>query len=125
MNYTLTATLVGLGVAVLVATQLEGTLSSGVLSGYLFGASIGVLGVSYQRHVLRTAPSKLMNAMVVGFGFKLAGLLVAALALLFVEALANILDARSFVLAYAAAALVSLVFGSRDNARMLREESAR
>ena len=121
MNSTLLAIIAGLGVAVLVAWQLEGTFSSGIVSGYLFGASIGVLGVSYQRHVLRTAPHKLMNAMAVGFLFKLAGLLLAALSLRFIEPVARVLDWRGFILAYVAAALVSLVFGARDNARMLRE----
>ena len=128
MTHTLIATLAGLGLALLVAWGLggglEGPRPAGVMSGYLFGASVGVLGVSYQRHVLRTAPGSLMSAMVVGFGFKLAGLFVAALVLLFVEPVARVLDARSFILAYAAAALLSLVFGSRDNARMMREESA-
>ena len=124
MNSTLIAIIAGLGVAALVAWPLEGTLSSGVVSGYLFGASIGVLGVSYQRHVLRTAPHKLVNAMAVGFLFKLAGLLLAALCLRFIEPVAKVLDWRGFILAYLAAALVSLAFGARDNARMLKEESA-
>ena len=120
MNRTLIGILAGLGLAAFAAHQLGGRAGTGVLCGYLFGASIGALGVSWQRHVLRTRPEGVYGAGVVSFLFKLLGVLLGALTLRYVGAAAEVADWISFTLAYSVAALICLFVGSMEIARALR-----
>lgn len=120
MNRTLIGILAGLGLAAFAAHQLGGRAGTGVLCGYLFGASIGALGVSWQRHVLRTRPEAVYNAGIVSFLFKLAGVLLGAVTLRYVDAAAEVADWTSFTLAYAFAAIICLLVGSMEIARALR-----
>lgn len=120
MNRTLIGILTGLGLAAFAAHQLGGRAGTGVLCGYLFGASIGALGISWQRHVLRTHPEGVYSAGVVSFLFKLAGVLLGAVTLRYVDAAAEVADWTSFTLAYAVAALICLLVGSMEVARALR-----
>ncbi len=124
MNLTLIATLAGLALAIVVSAPLGAVEATGVLGGYLFGASIGLLGVGYQKHALRTRPAQAMNASIIAFLFKLFGALMGALSLRYLEPLARVADWRSFLLAYAAAVLLILVFGSIDISRALNRRSA-
>ncbi|MCP3917087.1 MAG: hypothetical protein GY711_16185 [bacterium] len=124
MNLTLIATLAGLALAIVVSASLGGAEGTGVAGGYLFGGALGLLGVSYQNHILRTRPSQVMNASMVAFLFKLFGALLGVLSLRFLEPLARVAEWRSFLLAYAAAVLLSLVFGSIDISRALKRRSA-
>ena len=120
MSRTQLATLGGLALAALVAMRLERTVAVGVLSGYLFGAGISLLAVAWQTHLVRRRPSQVMQATVGGFLAQLVALMVGFLALRFVEPVAALADWRSFLLAFASASFVCLVFGSFDTARILK-----
>ena len=124
MNTTLIATLAGLGVAAFVANDVGGVEATGVLSGYLFGASLGLLGVSLQRHVISTRPEHALNAQLIAFLFKLAGALVGTLCLRYIGPVGEVADWRTFLLAYASAVLVTLLFGALDSSRFLKRRSA-
>lgn len=124
MNLTVATTLVGLALAIAVAASLGGLSGTGVVGGYLFGASLGLLGVGWQQHVLRTRPQQALNAAVLAFLFKLAGALMGALCLRYIEPVARIADWRSFIVAYGAAVLLSLIVGSVDTSRALKRRSA-
>jgi len=114
----------GLGLAALVAAQLEGTVATGVISGYLFGASVGALGASWTGHVARVQPAKVLHSHMVSFLFKIVGVLLGALSLAFVPAAAEIADWKSFIVAYAAASMITLILGSLDINRALKEHAS-
>ena len=111
----------GLGLAALVASGLEGIVATGVLCGYLFGAS---LGASWTHHVARVKPANVLQAHVVSFAFKFLGVLMGAFALAFVPAAAEIADWKSFIVAYAAATMITLILGSLDISRALKQHAS-
>jgi hypothetical protein len=114
----------GLGLAALVASGLEGIVATGVLCGYLFGASVGALGASWTHHVARVKPANVLQAHVVSFAFKFLGVLMGAFALAFVPAAAEIADWKSFIVAYAAATMITLILGSLDISRALKQHAS-
>lgn len=112
-----------LAVAGLIAWQLGGTLGMGVLAGFLCGASVAGLGVSWQQHVVRTRPEKVYSTHVLAFVFKLAVVLCGALVFRFVDQAAAHVDWRSFLVTFAGAVFVVMVVGAFDTARVLRESA--
>lgn len=124
MTRTQLVTLAGLAGAVVLALQLERAVGMGVVSGYLFGAAISLLGVAWQGHVARVRPRDVMRATVESFLAQLGALLVSGLSLRFVEPLAPHADWRAFLLAYAFAAFLCLVSGSFDTARLISNPSS-
>ena len=125
MSRTSIGILIGLLVAILAASRFEGSMATGVLAGYLFGASIGLCGFAWQRHVIRLHPERAMGAQMMAFLMKLGGLALSVACLRFLEPLARFAHWKPFVVAYVAAALVALVLGSLDNARTLRGPASR
>ncbi len=125
MTLTATASLVGLAVAALVAWRLGGPAGTGVLAGFLGASAITGWGILRQRRVLSSAPERALRVMVESFLVKLALVLVATLALLFIPSVRAVLDAAGFLLAFAGGALVILVAGTIDNARILKARRAR
>lgn len=121
MTRTTLGTLVGLAIASLVAWQLGGSLGLGVMVGFVFGATITGLTLLYQRRVMLSHPGRLMQAMLHSFLFKLAVLLLGALSLRFIQPAAERADWRSFLVAFAGAALIVLILGTLDNLRTLKE----
>lgn len=117
------ATIATAGAAATVAWRFGGTLGTGVLAGYLLGAGLSGLGILYVRHTLLTRPEKSMGAMVVAFLFKLAALLIGALAFRYVEEAARLVDWRTFLVAFAFAAALLLPLGALDAARDLRRRT--
>lgn len=120
MSRTSIGTLIGLGLALAAASQLEGTMSTGVIAGYLFGASIGLCSVAWQQHVIRFHPERAMAAQMQGFLMKLGALALSAVCVRFLEPVARVADWKSFILAYVVATVLALILGSLDNARALR-----
>lgn len=113
------ASLVGLAVAGFVAWRLGGALGGGVLAGFLLGASLSGLGCLHQRHVLRTRPEHVMQAVAATFALKLVVLVLGGLAFRYLEPAAARVDWRGFLVAYAAAVALVLPFGALDVARSL------
>lgn len=95
-----------LGVAVLLALKLGGTLGTGVVAGAGLGVFVAGLGVLYQRHLLRVQPQRAFAGFVLVFAFKLGLLIAAWSALRFVPGVAERVDVRGFLLAYASVLLV-------------------
>jgi len=123
MSRTSLGTLVGLALAALVAAGLGGRVGTGVVAGYLLGASIGLVGFLWQRSLV-AEPRKVLYASVFSFLLKLLGLAAGTLALRFVAALGNLADWRAFLFTYAVAAYLSLVGGALENRLAIRQETA-
>lgn len=113
-------TLAGLALAAGIAWRLGGTLGTGVLGGYLLGASLSGLGVALQHHLLRTRPERVFPATVGVFALKLAVLLAAALTFRYVEPAARHVDWRAFLIAFAGGVIVVIGVGSLDTLRLLK-----
>jgi hypothetical protein len=124
MTRTTVAVLAGIGLAAVVASRLDADLATGVLAGYLFGAALGLLGLAWQRHTLRTRPERTFLAIAQSFLFEIAGLLGGVLAVRFVEPAARVADWKSFALAYATAVFLCIVLGSFESLRHLGSRSA-
>ncbi len=125
MSRTSIGILIGLMIAILAASRFEGSMATGVLAGYLFGASIGLCSVAWQQHVIRFHPERAMGAQMMGFLMKLGGLALSAGCVRFLEPVARVADWKPFIVAYVAAAFVALVLGSLDSARTLRSAASR
>jgi predicted MFS family arabinose efflux permease len=113
---------VGLGAAALLATRLDGLVARGVLTGYALGIFVSLSAGLWLRHVIRTRPERALQGLLVGFGVKLAVMLIAALSLRFVDELGSRADWRSFLLAYAVAAILGLFSSTWENSRFLMSE---
>jgi LytS/YehU family sensor histidine kinase len=124
MSRTSLGTLLGLGLAALVATRFDGSVRVGILGGALFGAALGLFAGAWLRHVAATRPERVLAAMVHGFLFKLGGVVLAALALRFVEPAARVADWRAFVLAYTALVFVAVLLAATETAKALNQRSA-
>ena len=120
MNLTTLSTLLGLAGAALVAYRVGGAHGTGVIAGYLGGASLALALVARQRRLLATAPQRALQTMVEGFLAKLAAVVLATLAILFVPGLRQGCDLACFLLAFGAAAVIALLAGTWANARVLR-----
>jgi hypothetical protein len=124
MTRTYFGVLAGLALAAALAVRLESREATGVIGGYLFGASVGLLSLAWQHHAVRVQPGRALAASVQGFLIKLGALLLGGLALRFFEPVAAVADWKTFVLAFLGAVLVCLFLGSLDVARVLKERSA-
>jgi hypothetical protein len=114
-------TLVGLALAAAIAWRLGGASGTGILAGYLSGASLSALGSMWQNQLLRTNPAKVLAATVSVFLVKLALLSAAAVLFRYVEPLARQVNWRAFLVAFAAGVVVVTGAGSLDTLRILRE----
>lgn len=112
MNRLTLLVLAAFALACYAAQRLGGAQASGVLVGYCLGAGLAGLSFLYTRHVLATAPARVLAASVTGFLIKLAALLLGALAFRYVPAAAERADWRAFVVAYGAAVALILPFGT-------------
>lgn len=117
--------LLALASTTLVAWRLGGVLAGGVWLGGLAGAGIAGLCVLWQKHVLATQPRAALKAVMEGFLAKLAALLIGALALRYVEVLAERADWRAFAVSFAGAACVVLALGLSDLLRPLSLKGTR
>jgi len=115
-----TAILVCLPLALGLAWQLGGALGTGVLVGFLSAAAVSGLGVAWLLHVGRTRPQQYLSAFGVSFASKLVVALMGGLAFRYIEPAALRVDHRSFLLAFASAALILLLVGVTEVSRVLR-----
>ncbi|MCA8979483.1 MAG: hypothetical protein H6831_07355 [Planctomycetes bacterium] len=123
MKLLLPGTLCTTALAAFVAWRIGGTEGVGVAVGATMGAGISLLGHQWQQHALRTRPERAMQAMMVGFLFKLAIVTLGALAFRFLEPAAAVCDWRSFLLSFAAGVLVVMVLGTLDSALQVKRRN--
>jgi hypothetical protein len=112
VNRLIFAVLAAFIAALLVASELDGALGTGVVAGYSLGAGLAGLSMLYTRHVLGTRPTRALAASLLGFFVKLATLVGGALAFRFVEPLAARADGRAFLISFAAAVALILPLGT-------------
>lgn len=124
MTPTTLGTLLLLLVAAPLAWWLGGSLGVGVLAGVLAAASVGVAMVIYQRRIAVQRPSWIIPAFALAFLVKLVVLVVLTAVFRFVDLLAARVDWRSFLMSYAAAAVVLLALGTTEAARALKGGNA-
>ncbi len=121
-------TTLGLAVGVLVSAVvgwgLGGAQGWGAFAGFTFGATLSGLSVAWQAHCMRYRPERVMRAQMEGFAIKLGALGVFALTLSMVEPVANALNWRAFLLAYAAAVVIVLPLSTLDLSRLLAQARA-
>jgi hypothetical protein len=121
MTRTSIGLLLGLGLAALVASRLEGSLAAGVLGGYLLGGAVALLSSAWLRHSLRMDVGRAMRATMEGFLMKLAVALLAAVTLRYIEPAGRVLEWRGFLLAYTVAAMVAVFLSAFETSRALKE----
>jgi hypothetical protein len=112
VNRLILVVLAAFAAALYVASELGGTLGSGVVLGFSLGAGLAGLSTLYTRHVARTRPAQTLQASLLGFLIKLGALLFGGLAFRFVEPAAARADYRSFLIAFAAAVALVLPLGT-------------
>jgi len=124
MNLTTLTTTLGLAAAASLALALSGSTGTGLMAGYLAGAAVTGACLLRQRRILHRAPRRALQSMVEGFLAKLGAVVALTAVILFVPGLRERCDLASFLLAFAAAALLVLFPGTIENARVLRERRA-
>ena len=116
-------TTLGLAVGVLFAAVVGwfvgGPSGLGVFLGFLLGAGLAGLAVAWQAHCLQYRPERVTRAQMEGFAIKLGSVALFALAFRFVEPLAASVSWRSFLLAFAAAAVIVLPLSTLDLSRLI------
>jgi hypothetical protein len=122
--YTLTGALLGAALAALVGWRLGGSAGAGIALGYLYGATLCALGLAWQIHWLRRRPARALRALAESMLVKLFALLGAALAIRYLAPVAERVDWRSFLIAFAAAVALVLVPGSLDLSRNAKSAKA-
>ena len=113
--------LLGLALAMIVATQFEGALRGGILGGYLLGGCVGLVSVTWQRHALRTDVGKALSATLQAFLMKMVVALLAGLTLRYIEPAGRVMDWQAFLLAYTGAAMIAIFFSAFETSRSLKE----
>jgi hypothetical protein len=111
MNRLTLGALATLALAAFVASRLGGALGGGVLAGATVGTGLSGLSALYQRHVLQHRPERAFPAAVLTFLIKLATLVAGAFLLRYVEPVAQRLDWRGFLVAFAGAVAFVLPLG--------------
>jgi hypothetical protein len=114
MTRTLLATSLCIAVGALLAWRIGGVVGRGVLIGAVTGGLVASVGVALQLKIARTAPKRLMGAMAVAFCMKLLAALLGAVTLRFVPFAASRGDWESFLLSFAACAVIVMLIGLRD-----------
>jgi hypothetical protein len=109
--------LLGAAAAALLAWRLGGARGAGVLAGYLLGAGASVGGVLWQRRVLARRPERAFAALAAAFLGKLALLFACALCIRFVDALAERVDGRAFLVAFGVGVVLVLPLGAWEVVR--------
>jgi hypothetical protein len=121
MNRTTVITLLGLGAAFWLAWRVGGALGGGIGAGFCSGAAISGLCVLRQQHTARYRPERVVRTVLEGFLFKLAFVLIGGLAFGLIESLGAVIDVRSFLISFAAAAAVVLISGTFETVQLLKQ----
>jgi hypothetical protein len=119
MSLTSITTLAGLALAAGIGWSLGGSTGTGVLAGFCAGASVAGLCLFLQRKTALHKPQYLVQAVLAGFLIKAFALLGLTLLVRFYQPLAQVCDALSFLLAFAASAIAILVPATLDTLRLV------
>lgn len=124
MTLTTGSTLLGLAAVAAVAWSFGGTVGTGVFAGGLLAASVTLLGLAWQRHVIRTEPQRALSSFALGFVFKLVALGAGVALLRFVPPAGERADWQGFALGFVGLAVFVLVPGTFDNVRAQQNGAA-
>jgi hypothetical protein len=119
MTLTTPTTLALTALAAGTAWILGGPLGAGVAAGFLCGATCAGLVLNVQRRIALTRPAYVLHAVMGGFLFKAAAMMVLTLIVRYVPAIEAQCDAASFLLAFAAAAIGILGPATIDTLKLL------
>lgn len=118
----------GLAAALAIALQVEGGAGSpqgtGLLLGYCLGGLLAALGVAWQAHWLARNPARAGQAQIEAVAVKFGAALLFALLFRFVEELAQLADWQAFLLAFAAAVLLTLPLSTWDLSKLIAARRA-
>jgi hypothetical protein len=119
MTLTSITTLAGLALAAVLGWSLGGTQGTGVLAGFCAGATVAGLCLVLQRKAAQHRPQLLLQAVLAGFLIKAFALLTLTLLVRLYTPLAEVCDALSFLLSFAATAIAILVPATLDTLRLV------
>jgi hypothetical protein len=119
MSLSTLTTLTLAALAASVAWYLGGTLGTGVVAGFLAGSSVAGLVLFAQQKVARSRPSYVLHAVMGGFLAKASAMMTLTLLVRYVPALEERCDPRTFLIAFAAAAIGILLPGTIDTLRLV------
>lgn len=125
MNLSTAGASIGLAAALAVGLSSAGAIGNGVLLGYLAGATVTGATLLWQRYEISRRPERLLATSLGGFALKFAVVLGGSLCLRDVAPLAARFDWRSFLIAFAASAILILIPGTIDNVRLLSHPRTR
>jgi hypothetical protein len=124
MNLTTTTTVALLALAAGVAWYLGGREGTGVLAGFLAGATTAGTSLALQRHIAREKPRFIVHAVFAGFLLKAFVMLGATLIVAFVSPISRVCDPVMFLIAFAGAALLILLPATLDTLRIVAPKRA-
>lgn len=110
----------GLPVGAVVAWSLGGTVGSGAFAGVLAATFVSALGLAWTARAAAQGGRRALDGFVLAFLAKLALLALGALALRFVEPLAEVFDWSAYLLGFAATVVWALVANALGHARSPR-----
>jgi len=123
MTRTTIANLAVIVIGAFLAFQLGGREGMGVVAGVLCGTSVSMLGAAWQRHSFRYRTKQAFQSVVEVFMFKLAFVLLGALSFRFIEAASARADWKTFLVTFAAVALVVQTAAVFESVRLLSPSS--
>ncbi|MBL8857295.1 MAG: hypothetical protein JNL28_02160 [Planctomycetes bacterium] len=124
MTLTTPTTLVLTVLAAATAWTWGGALGTGVAAGFLAGATVAGLVLLVQRRVAATRPAYVVHAVLGGFLAKAMAMLVLTLTVRYVPALEAVCDPRTFLVAFAAAAIGILGPATFDTLRIVERRAS-
>lgn len=110
----------GLPVGAVVAWSLGGTVGAGAFAGVLAATFVSALGVAWTARAAAQGGRRALDGFVLAFLAKLAFLALGALALRYVEPLAEVCDWSAYLLGFAATVAWALGANALGHARSLR-----
>jgi hypothetical protein len=116
--------LLAIALAAPVAWRLGGAHAGGIVAGVLLGGGLTLGFAAWQRHLITRAPRRVMQAVAAGLLCKLFALLAGVLLLRFVEPLGARCDWQSFLVAFAAAAVLVLLPRTVETMRLPKASRA-
>lgn len=122
MNLTTLITLVGCAAAGVFAWSVGGALATGVVTGFLLGATVSGLCILRLKMAVKKNPDAILRVALEGFLVKMAFLTIGGVAFGFIAPLGEMVDVRGFLIAFVTGAVLVLIPGSLE---AVREASAR
>ncbi|MDZ4774696.1 MAG: hypothetical protein SGI72_16350 [Planctomycetota bacterium] len=119
MSLSTITTLTLAALAAVLAWVLGGTLGTGVLAGFICGATVAGLVLCAQQQLARAKPAYVVHAVLAGFLAKASVMLVLTLVVRYVPAIEARCSPVSFLIAYAVTALAILAPATIDTLRLL------